>query len=101
MKIIGIDGMTAEEVKREIARGAKFVIYHYCVSIIVLTFRRGSEIYFIRPGESAFAKGLPFTAASLVLGWWGFPWGPIYTIGALATNCGGGKDVTREIAGAL
>jgi hypothetical protein len=31
------------------------------------------------------------------MGWWGFPWGPIYTIGTFITNFGGGKDVTEIV----
>jgi hypothetical protein len=27
----------------------------------------------------------------------GIPWGPIYTIGSLIQNFGGGKDVTKEV----
>jgi hypothetical protein len=46
------------------------------------------------------AKGLPFSLISLVAGWWGIPWGPIWTLTTLATNLSGGKDVTREILAA-
>lgn len=65
-----------------------------------MTFKRSSSIYFINPGESAVAKGLPFSLISLVAGWWGIPWGPIWTLTTLATNLSGGKDVTREILAA-
>jgi len=34
---------------------------------------------------------------SLLVGWWGFPWGLIYTPMTLIQNLGGGKDVTREV----
>ena len=46
-------------------------------------------------------KGLGFTALTFVLGWWGIPWGPIYSIGSLGTNLSGGKDVTKEITGSM
>ena len=39
--------------------------------------------------------------ASLWIGWWGIPWGPIYTIGAVVTNLGGGKDVTQDVLRAI
>ena len=42
-------------------------------------------------------QGLPFTLLSLLLGWWGIPWGPIYTIQSLWVNLKGGRDVTQEI----
>jgi hypothetical protein len=38
---------------------------------------------------------------SLVAGWWGIPWGPTFTIGALYNNLRGGKDVTAEVANLL
>lgn len=97
MKIIGIDGMTVQGLKDELQRGAKFVLFRYCISIVLLTFRRSSNIYFIRSGESSLAKSLPFTLLSLVMGWWGIPWGPIYTISSVVTNFQGGKDVTHEV----
>lgn len=96
-EIKGIEGMSLADINDEIQKGGKFVSYTYCISIIVMTFKRGSDIYFIRSHESAVAKGLPYTLLSLVMGWWGIPWGPIYTIGALVTNLGGGKDLTKEI----
>jgi hypothetical protein len=100
-KIVGVEGMTGPQLKAEIQNGGKFVVYQYCISILILTFRRGSDIYFIRSGESAVAKGLIYTLISLVLGWWGIPWGPIYTIGAFITNFGGGKDVTQAVLASM
>lgn len=97
MKIIGIEGMTVDEVHNEIERGGKFVLYQYCVSVILLTFQRSSDIYFIRQGEGSIARGLGYTGLSLLLGWWGIPWGPIFTIAALITNFSGGKVVTQEV----
>ena len=97
VKIRGIEGMRAEEVDFEIQRGARFVFFQYCVSIVVLTFRRASHVYFLRQGENAVTKGLPFTLLSLVAGWWGIPWGPIYTIQSVYNNSRGGKDVTESV----
>jgi hypothetical protein len=99
LKIQGADGLTFDQVQREVERGGKFVIYQYCFSALVMTFRRNTDIYFIRPGESAFAKGMQWTLISLVAGWWGFPWGLIYTPMALFQNLKGGKDVTPQVLG--
>ncbi len=41
-------------------------------------------------------KGIPFTLISLIAGWWGFPWGPIYNLEALICDLRGGEDVTTE-----
>jgi hypothetical protein len=100
-KIRGIEGMRHGELDFEIRRGAKFVLFQYCISIIVLTFRRPSDIYFLRQGENPVVKGLPFTVLSLVAGWWGIPWGPIYTIQSVYNNSRGGKDVTQAVLNSL
>ena len=63
MKIIGIEGMTVQQVQDAVSRGGRFVIYQYCFSIIVMTFRRGSDIHFVPPGKSAAAKGAARPAA--------------------------------------
>lgn len=97
MKIKGIDGMMIKDVQDEVMSGGKFVIYSYCISIIVMTFRRGSDIYFIKSNESAVAKGLVWSLISMLFGWWGIPWGFIYTPAALFTNFSGGKDVTEQV----
>src|SRR3954471_19703711 len=97
MKIIGIEGLSDAQIHQEVQQGAKFVIYQYCVSIAILTFKRPSDIHFIRPGQSAVTKGLGFTALSALLGWWGIPWGPIYTVQSIWVNSHGGRDVTGQI----
>lgn len=101
MKIQGIEGMSSDQLRFELQRGAKIVCYHYCVSIVVMTFRRSSGAYFIPVGESAVSKGLPWTLLTLVLGWWGIPWGPIFSVQSLIVNFTGGKDLTKEISAAM
>jgi hypothetical protein len=100
-KIRGIEGMKHGELDLEIQRGGKFVLFQYCFSVVVMTFKRPSDIYFVRSGESPHVKGLPFTLLSLVVGWWGIPWGPIYTIQSVYNNSRGGKDVTQAIVNSL
>jgi hypothetical protein len=97
MKIHGIDGMSNAEINEELNNGAKFVIYQYCISVILLTFKRPTDIYFIRPGKNSVMKGIEWSLLTLVLGWWGIPWGPIYTVSSLTINLKGGKDVTEQI----
>lgn len=97
-KIVGFEDIqSTAQLQHEIQQGGKFVMYQYCISLAVITFKRWSKVYFIRHEQSALMKGLPFTLLTLVLGWWGFPWGPIYTIQTLWINLRGGKDITKEI----
>src|SRR5712664_1273385 len=97
VKIIGVDNVSPEQLKAELNAGGRFVIYQYCISLLVVSFKRASSIYFIHPGDNAFTKGLPFSLISLVLGWWGIPWGAIWTISTIVTNLRGGRDVTNEV----
>ncbi len=99
--IKNIEGLTLQEIENEIDRGGKFVFYIWTISVIFMTFKNPSDIYFVKGGESAAGKGLGFTLATLFLGWWGIPWGPIYSIQSLATNLGGGKDVTQDVLNSL
>lgn len=101
MKIQGVEGMSPDQIRFEIQRGAKFVFFQYCVSVLIVTFKRPSPVYFIPAEQSALGKGLPWTLLTLVAGWWGIPWGPIYTVQSLVVNLKGGKDVTAELSARL
>jgi hypothetical protein len=101
VKLVGIENMSPDQLKFELERGAKFVIYQYCISLLVVSLKRSSNIYLVRPGESRVPKAIGFALISLVLGWWGIPWGPIWTISTTVTNLGGGKDVTKEVVESL
>lgn len=101
MQIKGVDGLTPELLRGEIDRGGRLVIYTYCVSIVILTFKRPTAIYFVRAGQSPVTQGLPFALVTLLFGWWGFPWGPIYSIECLWKTLSGGIDVTNDIAASL
>lgn len=96
--IRGTEGLTPADIQNEIARGARFVAYQWCLSLLVVTLKRGTRIYYLKPGETGFLPGFFWSAFTLVAGWWGFPWGPIYTIGSLWTNLRGGIDVTDAVS---
>jgi len=101
MKIVGIERMTVQQVSDAVAQGGRFVIYQYCFSVLVMSFKRGSDIHFVPAGESAAMKGASFTAISLLAGWWGIPWGPIWTLMTVFKNMGGGTDVTRQVMASI
>jgi hypothetical protein len=99
--IVGAEGLTVGEVFREVGEGARFVVYQFCVSVFVMSFRNSSAIHFVREGERYWGPMLTMSGISLVAGWWGIPWGPIWTVTALANNLSGGKDITEEVMQAL
>ena len=97
MRIKGIENLSPDQLRHEIETGGRFVVFQYCISIVVLSFKKVSPIYFIKGDESAFGKGACFSLISLLFGWWGIPWGLIWTVSSLITNCRGGRNITSEV----
>lgn len=97
MKIKNIEGLSARQLQGEGDNGSRFIFFAYTLSFGVVTFKRTSDVYMIRKGESRSYKSWPFTVISFLFGWWGIPFGPKYTIEAIRTNLKGGKDVTDEV----
>lgn len=100
MSLDEVSKLSVSELNQQLAEGAKFVQFSYAISLIVITFKRYSKIYFIRKDDSPMADSWPYTLLSLLLGWWGIPFGPIYTIWALVENFKG-RDVTEDVIAAL
>ena len=104
-QIVAIQGLedigSLEQLEAELSQGARFVRYYYAFSVLVMTYRRGSDIRYIRPYKSRVAAGMPFTFLSLLVGWWGIPWGLIYTVQSVWVNLRGGKDVTEAVMAVL
>ena len=75
----------------------RWVIYEYCISLIAVTLRRPTRPIYLKPGQWAWVRGLPYVGVSLLLGWWGLPWGVIYTPLTIFTNLTGGCDITAQM----
>ncbi len=95
--IRGIGRMTVGEMRAEVRQGARFVVFEYVLSFLLITRRKTSVVFFIRPGESVFWKCLPYNLLTLITGWWAIPWGPAFTIGAVKDNLQGGYNVTTQV----
>lgn len=95
--IKGTEGLSEAEIVEEVRRGGRFVIYLYCISIVVMSFRRASDVQFVRAGRSRIVPGLGWTLMTVLLGWWGVPWGPIFSVQSIYRNLAGGRDVTDQI----
>lgn len=97
MQIKNIDGLSLSQIKEKVDRGGKFVIFPFTISFVIMTLRRSSDIYFIQNDENSFKYSYPYALMNFFIGWWGVPWGPIYTIGAIHKHIIGGKDVTALV----
>lgn len=89
------------ELDFEIQRGAKFVLFGVLHFHRYPHFPAAFRYLFLRQGENPVVKALPSNLLSLVAGWWGIPWGPIYTIQSVYNNSRGGKDVTEAVVNSL
>lgn len=90
-------GNDAARMVHEVEAGGRFVIFTYCISVFIMTFKRPSEIMFLRRDEDGAGAAIGYSVLSGLLGWWGIPWGPIWTIAALISNARGGRDITLEV----
>ena len=79
------------------ALAGRWVVYEYCISLIAVTLRRTSRPIYLKPGRRAWVRGLPYVAVSLLLGWWGLPWGVVYTPVTIFANLTGGYDITAQV----
>lgn len=76
----------------------RYSIFYEVKSFIFVTHRTPIQGIFCR--SCADNKSLRATLTTWLLGWWGFPWGPLYSIHALFVNLIGGtkpKDVNARI----
>jgi hypothetical protein len=99
--INGLEGLSDEEILEELHKGARFVVYGNCISLIIVSIRLNSPICFMRGNESRFVRGLLYSLLAMAIGIWGIPWGVIYTIGGVAVNTAGGTDATAEVTDAI
>ena len=101
LSIRGTEGLTRTEIEQAVRNGSRFVFFEYCISLGIVTLRRPSAVYLLRGGSRGVLRGLPYTFLSLLLGWWGVPWGLVYTPLVVFTNLAGGCDVTAAVLSRL
>lgn len=101
MEIKGIENMTYEQLYDDINFGGQFVVFTYVISIVIMTFKRPSKtIYYVKSTENSIKYGWKYLIITLLFGWWGIPFGPIYSIGSIDTAFSG-EDITDEVLEAL
>jgi hypothetical protein len=89
-------GLSPGEVLFEVERGARFVIFEYVISPLIISYIRRSPVHFLRPGQSPVVKGFPYALLSLAFGWWTLS-GLLRTPKAILQALRGGKDITQAV----
>jgi hypothetical protein len=83
----------------------RYIIFWYVISLIFVTSSRTMQGVFCPSCAQKKAiqkKAIQASAITWLLGWWGFPWGPIWTIRALYRNLLNGTqppDASAQILG--
>ena len=86
-----------ESISAHIREGWKCVRFEFCVSFLVATIRCQSAPLLTANWRDRVVWALGYSALALLLGPWGIPWGPVWTIRAVWTNLTGGVDATDEV----
>ncbi|MCK4260564.1 MAG: hypothetical protein KAX49_16425 [Halanaerobiales bacterium] len=68
----------------------ELVQYQACLSFLIISVKVKSK-FFVKESHFTLSINVVYSLIALIIGWWGLPWGLIYTIQALANNITGGK----------
>ena len=80
----------------EVMSGCRFVTHPYVVSLLIISLNRTlGGIQVIGRGPWPLGNLFGATLISLIFGWWGFPWGILWTPIALYHLWRGGRDCTE------
>lgn len=96
LKLSGVDGHSLEQIRAEVERGARFIVYTY----VLLIWVRISKSHFIGPLDSPQQMGWKYSLLSLLSVFWGIG-GMQRVYRAFKVNMAGGTDLTGEILLAL
>jgi hypothetical protein len=73
------------------------VRYPYVFSAVLASFAVESKPVRIETPGQRYTKAIPYLLFTLAFGWWGVPWGPIYTARAVWTLLLGGTEVAEQV----
>ena len=96
-RIVVPEGMTMEELKDDVARGGRFLVFWYCISAIAFSLKLHSRSIYVPAGKSALPLIRKYNTLSFIFGWWCLGPGPKYTSRYISMNRRGGVDVTDDI----
>ena len=67
----------------------------YCIVYSFMFFTRKTYTnYVVKDSNKSIIIGIVSTLSNLVVGWWGLPWGPIYTVQSLFINIANKEKIT-------
>jgi hypothetical protein len=99
--VSGAEGMTLLQVEEDVLRGGRFRTFPWSFSLVILSFRRSSPLIYVPANQWVGGHAWLWTLPSLFLGWWGIPWGFLFTLMNIYRNAMGGRELTPAVLQAL
>jgi hypothetical protein len=82
----------------EVMAGRRYVTYPFVVSLLVISFNRNiGGLRTVANGQWPVGPVFGAALVTILFGWWGFPWGIVWTPLALYYLWLGGRDSTKDI----
>jgi len=73
------------------------ILTRYCIVFSFVFFTRKTYTNYVVKGSfKSFITGVASTLSNLLVGWWGIPWGPIYTIQSIFINLSNKESVSVD-----
>lgn len=76
--------------EKEMDINMEIVQFETCMSFLFISSRMSSRFY-IKGYHNTKLIGSIYSLIAIIFGWWGLPWGPIYTIKSIVKNTKGGN----------
>jgi len=69
--------------------------YQFCMSFLLVTFRQQTGFVLDQSSNRSLVNIIS-TIVTIIFGWWGIPWGPIYSVQTIFRNLRGGNKKSIE-----
>ena len=69
--------------------------YQFCTSFLIVSFKQPTA-FILENSQSKAGVNFICSIVTLIFGWWGIPWGPIYTVQTIFRNLRGGVKTSIE-----
>lgn len=92
----GTAGMTLRQIEDDIIKGGRFLTFHWCLSLIILSYTRATTVRYVRSWHSPAGSAWFYSVLTMFIGWWSIP-GIVFAPLCFWRNARGGTDMTREV----
>lgn len=96
-RLVISEDLSIQDIEERVANGGRFIVYSYTISLLAITLKRFSPIYFIDSQADFESHKRRYNTISRIFGWWCIPWGPLRTTQSIRFNNKGALDLTEDV----